>query len=76
MIVELLRKYQGNRSLREYAIDLGVGYSTLSMVFTGARNPGNDLREALFTRYPAAAIEYAEALIATAQRTEQDEVTA
>lgn len=67
MIVELLRKYQGDRSLREYAADLGIGLSTLSMVFTGARNPGNDVREALFARYPAAAIEYAESLIVTAQ---------
>lgn len=69
-IAELLRKYQGGRSLRDYATDLGVGASTLSMVYSGARKPGNDVRESLFRRYPAAAIEYAEGLIADAEKTE------
>ncbi len=67
-VTDLLRKYQGERTLRQYAADLGLGVSTLSMVYSGARKPGNDVREALFRSHPAAAIAYAEGLIADAER--------
>ena len=41
--VNLLRKKQGDRSLRQFARDLGVSKSYLSEVFSGGRNPGEKL---------------------------------
>ena len=39
-VVEMLRKRQGDRSLRRYAADLGISPSYLSEIYRGTRRPG------------------------------------
>lgn len=67
-VVDVLRKYQGDRSLREYAEYLGIGASTLSQVYTGKRRPANDVHDAFLRRFPQAAAEYGQAQAVEAQR--------
>ena len=39
-VVEMLRKKQGKRSLRQFARDLGISAPYLSDIYKGRRNPG------------------------------------
>jgi transcriptional regulator with XRE-family HTH domain len=39
-VVEMLRKKQGNRSLRALARELGISPAYLSDIYKGRRNPG------------------------------------
>lgn len=61
-LLDILRKYQGDRSLREYAELLDISPSHLSQVFSGVRNPGLPIFRALAQKFPGAADEIAEAL--------------
>jgi len=44
-VVEMLRKKQGKRSLREFARDLGISAPYLSDIYKGRRNPGPTILE-------------------------------
>ena len=70
-LIAVLRKHQGDRSLREYAEFLGIGASTLSQVYSGLRRAGNDVHDAFLTRYPDAANEYVQAQMADANQKAQ-----
>lgn len=72
-LIAVLRKHQGDRSLREYAEFLGIGASTLSQVYTGLRRAGNDVHDAFLTRFPDAANEYVQAQMADATLKNQSE---
>ncbi len=63
MLTDILRKYQGERSLREYARLLGVDHSTLSVVFNTDREPSTFVLAALARTFPDAAQEITSALI-------------
>lgn len=63
-VVAVLRKYQGSMGQQEYARLLGVGQSTLSLIYSGRRNPGIEVIRALAQAFPAAADEIAAALAA------------
>lgn len=65
-IVDILKHYQGDRSLREYAEVLGIGVSTLSQVYGGQRNAGNVVIRAFLRVFPEAAAEITAALAAPA----------
>ncbi len=64
MLTDILRKYQGERSLREYARLLGVDHSTLSVVFNTHRQPSTFILAALSRTFPESANEIAAALVA------------
>lgn len=61
-IVDVLKHYQGDRSLREYARLLGIAPSTLAGIYSGFRNPGNEVLRGFVKAFPAAAGEYATAV--------------
>ncbi len=61
-VVDVLKHYQGNRTLREYARLLGIAPSTLAGVYSGFRNPGNEVLRGFVKAFPHAAGEYATAL--------------
>lgn len=46
-VVEKLRKEQGERPLREYASAIGCSAATLSLVYTGKREPAKKLLDHL-----------------------------
>jgi hypothetical protein len=46
-VIEQLRKEQGDRSLREYASDIGCSATNLSLVYTGKREPAKKLLDHL-----------------------------
>ncbi len=77
-VVDVLKRYQGGRTLREYARLLGIAPSTLAGVYSGFRNPGNEVLRGFVTAFPAAAGEYATALASgrPTPATEKDEVPA
>jgi len=50
--VELLRECQGKMSIGEFARHLGIGRSTLSMIYRGQRNPGRLVLKRLAEKYP------------------------
>jgi len=50
--IELLRKCQGGMSIGEFARHLGIGRSTLSMIYLGQRNPGRLVLRQLANKYP------------------------
>lgn len=62
MLTDILRKYQGERSLREYARLLGVDHSTLSVVFNTTREPSTFILVALARTFPEAKDDIAIAL--------------
>jgi len=70
MLTDILRKYQGERSLREYARLLGVDHSTLSVVFNTNREPSTFILVALARAFPETAPEIAAALSAPEQQPE------
>ena len=75
-LTEILRKYQGERSLREYARLLGVDHSTLSVVFNTDREPSTFILAALARTFPPAAGEIAAALADTTVGAEREQVPA
>jgi hypothetical protein len=46
-VVEQLRKEQGERSLRDYANDIGCSATYLSLVYNGKREPAGKLLDHL-----------------------------
>lgn len=73
MLTDILRRYQRynpetgvfdqERSLRNYALLLGVNVSTLSLLFSGqVAEPSRATLQALARTFPAAVTEIAEAL--------------
>lgn len=66
-VAEVLRKYQGDRNLREYAQVLGISLSHLWAVLNGERNAGNDVTRGFLKAFPEASAEYIAAF--TANRT-------
>jgi len=57
-VAEVLRKYQGERNLREYAQVLGISLSHLWAVLNGERNAGNEVTRGFLKAFPDAATEY------------------
>lgn len=79
MLTEIIRKYQGDMGQREYARLLGIGQTTLSLIYSGQRNPGIEVIRALAQRFPESAKEIGDALSAItlgAEPTEKVEVPA
>lgn len=74
MLTAILRKYQRydpatgrftvERSIREYGRLLDVGHSQLSLIYSGARNPGMSVMRRLARTFPAAAPEIVAAMSA------------
>ena len=62
MLVEILRKYQGNMGQNEYARHLGISSAALSFIYSGQRGIGTDVLRALARAFPASADEIAAAL--------------
>jgi transcriptional regulator with XRE-family HTH domain len=67
-LVDVLKRYQGGRSLRRYATALGIDAATLSRVYTGKRPAPARLLWALLRTYPEAADDLA---VAAAFRAEK-----
>lgn len=63
-VAEVLRKYQGHQTLREYAQVLGISPSHLWAVLNGERNAGNDVTRGFIRAFPDAAKEYIDAFTA------------
>ena len=70
MLTEIIRKYQGTMGQREYARLLGIGQTTLSLIYKGERNPGIEVIRALARAFPESAAEIAAALTTAAEPTE------
>lgn len=70
--VDVLKLHQGNRSLREYARLLGIAPSTLAGIYSGFRNPGNEVLRGFVKAFPDSAGEYATAFAATPTAPERD----
>lgn len=49
-VLALLRKRQGDRSVREFAGELGISHVYLSHIYSGKREPGPVVLEALGLR--------------------------
>lgn len=62
MLTEIIRRYQGEMGQREYARLLGIGQTTLSLIYSGQRNPGIEVVQAVARAFPQAAAEIAAAL--------------
>lgn len=54
-LIQLLKSYQGDRNMTEYAADLGLSVATISAVYGGTRKPDRIVIAAFLRRYPAAA---------------------
>lgn len=86
MLTTVLKRYQEydlesgqfgyKRSLREYARLLGVSHATLSVVYSGQREPSIDVLLALAQKFPGAAKEIAAALSTNTPAIEQEQVPA
>ncbi len=63
-IVQIIRKYQGDMTQQQYADALGVGQSTLSMLYSGQRKPGMEVIRALVRAFPHAVKEVVDAILA------------
>jgi transcriptional regulator with XRE-family HTH domain len=84
MLTTILRRYQDynptsgefdhKRGLREYGRLLGVSHATLSLIYSGQRDPSVEVLRAVAQAFPAAAPEIAAALAAPER--ESDRVTA
>lgn len=66
-VAQVLRKYQGDRSLREYSKVLGISLSHLWAVLNGDRNAGNDVTRGFLRAFPEATTEYINAFTAETQ---------
>lgn len=74
MLTDILRKYQSydpetgrfdvDRSIREYGRVLGVSQPQMSLIYSGARNPGMSVMRRLARTFPAAAPEIVAAMSA------------
>lgn len=51
-LIEAMKEIQGERSLREFADDLGISHSTLSMIYSGQRGIGRKVLSALAQSCP------------------------
>jgi transcriptional regulator with XRE-family HTH domain len=86
MLAQIIRRYQSynpetgafdaERSANEYARLLGVNHSTLSLIYSGARNPGISVVRGLARAFPAAAGDLGAALVAGGVEDERRAVTA
>jgi DNA-binding transcriptional regulator YiaG len=61
--IEIIRKFQGSRSQKDFARDLGVSETTLSRVLAEQRGADFVLLQ-LLSRYPEHAAEIADAIAA------------
>jgi transcriptional regulator with XRE-family HTH domain len=75
-LTELLRRYQQGQSDAEYARTLGISAAMLSMIYSGARNPGLSVVRRLIRAYPAASGEVGAALVADGIEDEREAVSA
>ncbi len=66
MLVEIIRKYQGGMSQREYARRLGLSSATLSLIYSGQRNVGIDVLRAVAQTFPESSDELARAMVESA----------
>ncbi len=69
-IADVLRKYQGQRTQTEYAELLGITQGYLSLIYSGARNPGIDVQRGFLRAFPHAALEYVKALSSATEGSE------
>ena len=67
MLVEIIRKYQGELGQREFARLLGIGQTTLSLIYSGQRGVGVEVLQALARTFPESADEIGAALAAPAE---------
>jgi transcriptional regulator with XRE-family HTH domain len=67
MLVEILRKYQGDMTQNEYARYLGLSSGHLSLIYSGRRGIGTEVLRAFLRAFPAAADEIGAALAAPAE---------
>lgn len=72
-LVELLKEYQGDRNMTEYAADLGLSVPTISTVYSGTRKPDRIVIAAFLRRYPEAAEAVGRAQLADATATRDPE---
>lgn len=62
-VADVIRKHQGDLTQTEYAELLGITQGYLSLIYSGARNPGMDVQRGFFRAFPHdARMEYIAAL--------------
>lgn len=71
-VSEVLRRHQGSLTQTEYADLLGITQGYLSLIYSGARNPGMDVQRGFLRAFPEAAMEYIAALAASPAAPERE----
>ncbi|MFA6046661.1 MAG: helix-turn-helix transcriptional regulator [Phycisphaerales bacterium] len=75
-LVEKLQHLQGERNQDEFAAHLGISQGTLSRIYAGKRQLGQDVAAKIARRHPELAFDLAAFLLTTDIPTEQDELSA